>query len=251
MNQITTFFYIYSFPVFLTLILSFCCFIVCFNMLFSFHFWNFSWLIILIFQSNFLYFMFICFPCFVKRNGHITRTTIILWIMFFTLCFPDWMSTFVLPCLSVFLFHLIFPNTGLSFLLDNTTRTLWSQTARVFVLNITSLWIYSTFSLPWYSLSSFGSLQMGAQSLSEEIAPLIIWQNGRRPELYRQFWHHETIALTRKKSDLPHRPPTYGSWDMLGELSVNFNVYTLYQCFYSVIFLPYLGKWCSERVLFF
>ncbi|XP_056694167.1 uncharacterized Rho GTPase-activating protein At5g61530 isoform X2 [Spinacia oleracea] len=59
--------------------------------------------------------------------------------------------------------------------------------------------------------------KMGAQSLSEEIAPLIIWQNGRRPELYRQFWHHETIALTRKKSDLPHRPPTYGSWDMLEE----------------------------------
>lgn len=58
---------------------------------------------------------------------------------------------------------------------------------------------------------------MDAQSLSEEMAPLIIWQQGRRPEVYRQFWHHESIALTRKTSNLPPRPPTYGSWDMLGE----------------------------------
>uniref|UniRef100_A0A803KT74 Rho-GAP domain-containing protein n=1 Tax=Chenopodium quinoa TaxID=63459 RepID=A0A803KT74_CHEQI len=58
---------------------------------------------------------------------------------------------------------------------------------------------------------------MDAQSLSEEMAPLIIWQKERRPESYRQFWHHETKALTRKKSDLPTGPPTYGSWDMLEE----------------------------------
>uniref|UniRef100_A0A803LMD3 Rho-GAP domain-containing protein n=1 Tax=Chenopodium quinoa TaxID=63459 RepID=A0A803LMD3_CHEQI len=58
---------------------------------------------------------------------------------------------------------------------------------------------------------------MGAQSLSEEMAPLIIWQKERRPESYRQFWHHETKAFTRKKSDLPTGPPTYGSWDMLEE----------------------------------
>lgn len=59
--------------------------------------------------------------------------------------------------------------------------------------------------------------KMDAQSLSEEMAPLIIWQQGRRPEVYRQFWHHESIALTRKTSNLPPRPPTYGSWDMLEE----------------------------------
>ncbi|XP_021721743.1 uncharacterized Rho GTPase-activating protein At5g61530-like [Chenopodium quinoa] len=59
--------------------------------------------------------------------------------------------------------------------------------------------------------------KMGAQSLSEEMAPLIIWQKERRPESYRQFWHHETKAFTRKKSDLPTGPPTYGSWDMLEE----------------------------------
>lgn len=59
--------------------------------------------------------------------------------------------------------------------------------------------------------------KMDAQSLSEEMAPLIIWQLGKRPEFYKQFWHYESKALTRNKSNLASKPPTYGSWDMLEE----------------------------------
>ncbi|KAL2920439.1 hypothetical protein RDABS01_011930 [Bienertia sinuspersici] len=59
--------------------------------------------------------------------------------------------------------------------------------------------------------------KMDAKSLSEEMAPLIIWEKGRRPEYYRQFWHHETKSLSWKKSNLASRPPTYGSWDLLEE----------------------------------
>ncbi|CAO2839094.1 unnamed protein product [Amaranthus hypochondriacus] len=59
--------------------------------------------------------------------------------------------------------------------------------------------------------------KMGPQSLSEEMAPLLIWQKERRPELYKQFWHRESKALTGTKSNLATKPPTYGSWDMLEE----------------------------------
>uniref|UniRef100_A0A7C9CRF2 Rho-GAP domain-containing protein n=1 Tax=Opuntia streptacantha TaxID=393608 RepID=A0A7C9CRF2_OPUST len=54
--------------------------------------------------------------------------------------------------------------------------------------------------------------KMDAQSLSEQMAPVIIWQAGRRPESYRQFWHHDSNSLTKNKSA---STPTYTPWDLL------------------------------------
>lgn len=31
---------------------------------------------------------------------------------------------------------------------------------------------------------------MDARSLAVEMAPIIMWQKGRRPETYRKFWNH-------------------------------------------------------------
>lgn len=54
--------------------------------------------------------------------------------------------------------------------------------------------------------------KMDAQSLSEQMAPVIIWQTGRRPEFYRQFWHRDSNSLTKNKSA---SAPTHGTWDLL------------------------------------
>ncbi|XP_074281842.1 putative Rho GTPase-activating protein At5g61530 [Silene latifolia] len=54
--------------------------------------------------------------------------------------------------------------------------------------------------------------KMGAQTLSEEMAPVIIWQHEQRPESYRQFWHRDAKDSIKTANN---SAPKYGSWDIL------------------------------------
>ncbi|GAB2227804.1 hypothetical protein Droror1_Dr00009631 [Drosera rotundifolia] len=54
--------------------------------------------------------------------------------------------------------------------------------------------------------------KMDSQCLSEEMAPLIMWQKGRRPEIYKEFWHHQTGSPFRKN---PNSQPAPCPWDLL------------------------------------
>lgn len=58
--------------------------------------------------------------------------------------------------------------------------------------------------------------KMDARSLAMEMAPVIMWQKGRRPESYRQFWNQPSQNLSKENMD---PSPTYSAWDMLAEES--------------------------------
>lgn len=45
-----------------------------------------------------------------------------------------------------------------------------------------------------------------------EMAPVIIWQKGRAPDLYQKYWNQPSNGLSKKNSD---SEPTYSAWDML------------------------------------
>lgn len=53
---------------------------------------------------------------------------------------------------------------------------------------------------------------MDARSLALEMAPVIMWQNGRKPEFYSQFWNHPSKGVAKKNMD---PSPNYSAWDML------------------------------------
>lgn len=61
---------------------------------------------------------------------------------------------------------------------------------------------------------------MDARSLAMEMAPIVIWQQGQRPEHYKQFWNQLS-----KPHSLTNRDPVqdYNSaWDLLaGDLIFN------------------------------
>ncbi|XP_050385250.1 uncharacterized Rho GTPase-activating protein At5g61530 [Argentina anserina] len=56
--------------------------------------------------------------------------------------------------------------------------------------------------------------KMDTQSLAMEMAPLIIWQKGRAPDLYKKYWNQPSKGLSKKHSD---PEPTYSAWDMLSD----------------------------------
>ncbi|KAA8539771.1 hypothetical protein F0562_026463 [Nyssa sinensis] len=56
--------------------------------------------------------------------------------------------------------------------------------------------------------------KMDARSLAMEMAPIIMWQKGKRPEYYRKFWNHPSKNLSKKNMD---PAPDYSVWDMLAE----------------------------------
>ncbi|KAL6126927.1 hypothetical protein ACLB2K_074972 [Fragaria x ananassa] len=56
--------------------------------------------------------------------------------------------------------------------------------------------------------------KMDTQSLAMEMAPVIIWQKGRAPELYKKYWNKPSEGLSKKNSD---PEPTYSAWDMLSD----------------------------------
>ncbi|KAJ8440615.1 hypothetical protein Cgig2_031032 [Carnegiea gigantea] len=68
--------------------------------------------------------------------------------------------------------------------------------------------------LPGISATATRDGAMDAQSLSEQMAPVIFWQTGRRPEFYRQFWHRDSNSLTQNKSA---SAPTHSTWDLLDD----------------------------------
>ncbi|XP_062000640.1 uncharacterized Rho GTPase-activating protein At5g61530 isoform X2 [Rosa rugosa] len=58
--------------------------------------------------------------------------------------------------------------------------------------------------------------KMDTQSLAMEMAPVIIWQKGRAPDLYKKYWNQPFKGLSKKNSD---PEPTYSAWDMLSDES--------------------------------
>lgn len=51
---------------------------------------------------------------------------------------------------------------------------------------------------------------MDARSLALEMAPILIWTKGRRPEQYKQFWNHTSKVHSKTNMD-----PTPTPWDLL------------------------------------
>ncbi|KAK6936882.1 Rho GTPase-activating protein domain [Dillenia turbinata] len=58
-------------------------------------------------------------------------------------------------------------------------------------------------------------LRMDVRSLAMEMAPIIIWQKGWRPDSYRQYWFIPP-GNSKKNADAE---PSYTAWDMLSEES--------------------------------
>ncbi|XP_022922739.1 uncharacterized Rho GTPase-activating protein At5g61530 isoform X1 [Cucurbita moschata] len=59
--------------------------------------------------------------------------------------------------------------------------------------------------------------KMDARSLAMEMTPIIMWQNDKRPEFYREFWDYHSKSSSAKS--LNNTPPTYSAWDVLSEES--------------------------------
>ncbi|KAG6698884.1 hypothetical protein I3842_08G041800 [Carya illinoinensis] len=55
--------------------------------------------------------------------------------------------------------------------------------------------------------------KMDARSLAMEIAPVIIWQKGGKPEFYRKYWSQPSKGSSKNMDP----PPSYSAWDMLTE----------------------------------
>ncbi|XP_022985483.1 uncharacterized Rho GTPase-activating protein At5g61530 [Cucurbita maxima] len=59
--------------------------------------------------------------------------------------------------------------------------------------------------------------KMDARSLAMEMTPIIMWQNDKCPEFYREFWDYHSKSSSAKS--LNNTPPTYSAWDVLSEES--------------------------------
>jgi hypothetical protein len=56
--------------------------------------------------------------------------------------------------------------------------------------------------------------KMDTRSLAMEMAPIIMWPKGQRPEYFRQFWNQPSEILAKKKMD---PSPDFNACDMLDE----------------------------------
>lgn len=56
--------------------------------------------------------------------------------------------------------------------------------------------------------------KMDTRSLAMEMAPVIIWQKGSEPDIYRQYWSQ---PRTGPSTNNVEPPPAYSAWDMLSE----------------------------------
>ncbi|GFY84395.1 hypothetical protein Acr_03g0011690 [Actinidia rufa] len=54
---------------------------------------------------------------------------------------------------------------------------------------------------------------MDARSLALEMAPIIMWQKGHRPEYCRQLWNQPAKPLSKNMDPSPN----VNAWDMLDE----------------------------------
>ncbi|KAL2326531.1 hypothetical protein Fmac_025589 [Flemingia macrophylla] len=57
--------------------------------------------------------------------------------------------------------------------------------------------------------------KMDARILAMEMAPVIMWQNERKPEFYRQYWNQMSKNLSKKSVD--SSPGSDTTWDMLAD----------------------------------
>ncbi|CDP05364.1 unnamed protein product [Coffea canephora] len=56
---------------------------------------------------------------------------------------------------------------------------------------------------------------MDARSIAMEMAPILMWQQGQRPEHYKQFWNHS--SKSHSKTDRIAAQDYDSTWDMLAE----------------------------------
>lgn len=56
--------------------------------------------------------------------------------------------------------------------------------------------------------------KMDTRSLAMEMAPIIMWPKGQRPEYFREFWNQPSEILTKRKMD---SSPDFNACDMLDE----------------------------------
>lgn len=72
----------------------------------------------------------------------------------------------------------------------------------------------TTYKLVLISMLKIVSIvQMDSRSLAMEMAPVIMWQEGRRPEFYRQYWSQMPKKPSKNNLDPPPGSSTTG--DML------------------------------------
>ncbi|KAG6649057.1 uncharacterized Rho GTPase-activating protein At5g61530 isoform X1 [Carya illinoinensis] len=55
--------------------------------------------------------------------------------------------------------------------------------------------------------------KMDVRSLAMDMAPVIIWQRGRKPEFYKKYWSEPSKGPSKNLDP----PPNYSAWDMLAE----------------------------------
>lgn len=77
---------------------------------------------------------------------------------------------------------------------------------------------------------------MDAQSLAVEMAPIIMWQKGQRPELYKQFWSRPSKPDSKTNVDFASN---YNTWDMLAG-----------DCKFGIICLYNASFFCKSLTLF-
>lgn len=53
---------------------------------------------------------------------------------------------------------------------------------------------------------------MDARSLAMEMAPVIMWEKGQKPESYRKYWSRPPKSPSKGSMD---STPAYTAWDML------------------------------------
>ncbi|KAJ4953929.1 hypothetical protein NE237_030761 [Protea cynaroides] len=56
--------------------------------------------------------------------------------------------------------------------------------------------------------------KMDAHSLAVEMAPVVMWQKGKRPDHFSQFWCHTTKGPSKNTMD---QTTAYSAWDILSE----------------------------------
>ncbi|GMN41031.1 hypothetical protein TIFTF001_010243 [Ficus carica] len=56
--------------------------------------------------------------------------------------------------------------------------------------------------------------KMDTRSLAMEMAPVIMWQKGSEPDIYRQYWSQPRTGPSNNDFE---PPPAYSAWDMLSE----------------------------------
>ncbi|XP_057729750.1 uncharacterized Rho GTPase-activating protein At5g61530 [Arachis stenosperma] len=57
--------------------------------------------------------------------------------------------------------------------------------------------------------------KMDTRTLAMEMAPVVMWQDGQRPDFYKQYWNQVSKSPSKKGLDEP--AGSYGAWDLLAD----------------------------------